>query len=139
MAAPYRREARRRPRRLGRTILARKRFWARGSRWVSRDVRATPPHGRPLGQFVPVWVEQAPGETGSLNIRQGEPEAPCETKAERGRRIARKRRLRAAHRLASEAAQARKSRMGKYPTAQMMSAGAREIRDEAAQIPKTPR
>ena len=85
----------------------------------------------PHGLLAPVWVEEAPGETGNPNTRKAEPEAPGETKAGRAIRLARNRKGRATTRLESEKAQEWKARMNKERSAQRRSAGKRETRDEA--------
>ena len=78
------------------------------------------------GHFAPVWVEEPPVRTGGPNIRHGAPLVPGVIEAERGRRLARDRKVREAHRLAPETAKELRDRMDKERFAQRRSAGTHE-------------
>ena len=91
----------------------------------------------PPGHFVPVWVD-LPGNAGGQRIREEEPEVPGETKAERTRRLARNRKVRAANRLAAETPQQKKARTERERAAQRRAEGKHE-QNQAARSQKTPR
>merc|ERR1712112_50099 len=76
----------------------------------------------PPGHFVPVWVD-APENAENPRIRQEEPDVPGETKAERARRIARNRKIRAANRLAAETPKGKKARLEREGAAQRRAQG----------------